>query len=67
MKITEREYNPVQDKATYVIIADNESEITANAYPECAVGSQILVISTGVVYIKNTAGKWQKYGTTEVI
>jgi len=35
--------------------------------PDSAEGSVIIVISTRSTYMKNTAGKWQKVGTTEVI
>lgn len=67
MKIIDREYNALQDKPTYTVLADTASEITADVYPECAVGSMIIVVGTKDIYIKNTEGKWQKYGTTEVI
>jgi hypothetical protein len=67
MKIIEREYNPLQDKATYTVLADAASEVTANLYPECAIGSTILCVATKDIFIKNTEGKWQKFGTTEVI
>lgn len=67
MKIIEREYNPLQDKATYTVLADAASEVTAGLYPECAIGSTILCVATKDIFIKNCDGKWQKFGTTEVI
>jgi hypothetical protein len=57
----------LQDKATYTVLADAASEVTANLYPECAIGSTILCVATKDIFIKNTEGKWQRFGTTEVI
>jgi hypothetical protein len=54
-------------KYEHTWVADDESKLTAGFDPDCAVGSMILVISTGDTYIKNTEGKWQKVGTTEVL
>ena len=44
-----------------------ETGITADFDAEGAEGSIILVISTEATYMKNTQGKWQKCGSTEVI
>lgn len=48
-------------------LADDASQITADFDPKSAPGSTILVIATGDIYMKNCAGKWQKFGTSEVI
>ena len=48
-------------------LANNEDDITSDFDPESVEGSMIMVISTGAMYIKNCDGKWQKYGTSEVI
>lgn len=47
--------------------SDDGSDISANFDPTCAVGSTIMVISSKTFYIKNSKGKWQKLGSTEVI
>lgn len=67
MILIEREYNAYLDKYESTWLANDESQITANFDAECAPGSIILVISTQATYMKNTTGKWQKVGTTEVI
>ena len=67
MKLIECEWNPHLRKYTHTWIADTASELTADFDPECACGSVVLVIATGDSYMKNTADKWQKIGTTEVI
>lgn len=67
MELINREWTPYLDKYTNTWLADDETSLTADFDPDSACGSMILVISTGDVYIKNTQGKWQKSGTTEVI
>lgn len=67
MILIEREYNAFLDKYTNTWLADDESGITADFDPDGAPGSIILVISTQTTYMKNTEGKWQKLGSTEVI
>jgi hypothetical protein len=67
MKLIDREWNEFLNKYTRYWIADDESGITANFDPDSAEGSTVLVISTRSVWMKNTAGKWQKVGSTEVI
>ena len=45
-------------------VADiNASELDKN----CAVGSAILVVAEGSMYLKNTDGVWQVVGTGEVL
>jgi hypothetical protein len=67
MKLIDRKWNPVLGKYENTWLADDESGITADFDTESAEGSVILVISTEATWMKNTSGKWQKSGTTEVI
>lgn len=67
MKLIECEWNTTLGKHNHTWLADDESAITADFDPESAEGSVILVISTNATYMKNTQGKWQKVGTTEVV
>ena len=67
MKLISREWNPCMGKYMNMWLADNESDVTADFDPEGAEGSSIVVIATEATYMKNTQGKWQKCGTTEVI
>lgn len=67
MKLIEKEWIEVQYKHRHVWLAQTAEEITAGFDPDSAEGSMILVISTGETYIKNTEGKWQKVGSTEVV
>lgn len=67
MKLIEREWNVILNEYTNVWLADDESGITATFDPGSAPGSTIIVISTASTWMKNTQGKWQKCGTTEVI
>ena len=66
MELIEREWNPYLCKYQNVWLADDESSITAEFDADSADGSIIVVISTSSTWIKNTQGKWQKVGTTEV-
>lgn len=67
MKLIDREYNAFQNQYTNTWMANNKSEITTDFDPEGGVGSMIIVVSAGCTYIKNADGKWQKFGSTEVI
>ena len=67
MKLIDREWNAFLDKYTNMWLANDASEIDANFDSDGAEGSIILVISSKSTYMKNTEGKWQKYGSTEVI
>ena len=67
MKLVGSEWNPYLGLCQNMWIADDESSITADFDATSAVGSSIFVISTEATYMKNTVGKWQKCGTTEVI
>lgn len=67
MKMIGSEWNPYLNQCQNMWIADDENSITADFDPASAVGSSIFVIATEATYMKNTVGKWQKCGTTEVI
>lgn len=67
MKLIDREWNIHLNKYQNIWLADDESELSADFDPDGAEGSMIIVISTQANYMKNTNGKWQKLGTTEVI
>lgn len=67
MQLIDKAWTPQQNKYMNTWQADTKAEVTADFDPEGAVGSAIVVIEEGAVYLKNSAGKWQKYGTTEVI
>ena len=64
MKLIDREWNPHLDKYQNMWLADDESGITSDFDTDCA---EIMVISTQATWMKNSQGKWQKCGTTEVI
>ena len=66
MKLIDINWNVLLCKAEHVWLADDESGITADFDPESAEGSAIIVISTASTWMKNTQGKWQKVGTSEV-
>lgn len=67
MKLINRKWNTFVGKYENTWLADDETGITADFDAEGAEGSIILVISTEATYMKNTQGKWQKCGSTEVI
>ena len=67
MKLINRDWSACMCKYMNMWLADEESQITADFDPEGAEGSTIIVIATESTYMKNTQGKWQKCGTTEVI
>ncbi len=67
MKLIEREWNEFLNKYQHMWIADTEEGITPGFDPDGATGSMIMVISTNATWLKNSEGKWQKVGTTEVI
>lgn len=67
MKLIEHEWNPCLGAYEKTWIADTASELTPNFDPDSACGSLVMVIATGSTYMKNSAGKWQKIGSTEVI
>lgn len=66
MKLIEQNWNPHLEKYENTWLADTDAEITADFDQDSAEGSTIVVISTKSVWVKNTKGKWQKCGTTEV-
>lgn len=67
MKLISYAWEPCLGKCQNTYLADTPDEITADCFGDCGCGSMILVISTGDTYIKNTQGKWQKFGSDEVI
>lgn len=67
MKLIDREWNAFLNKYMNMWLANEDSDIAADFDPDGAEGSMILVIASQSTYIKNTEGKWQKYGSTEVI
>lgn len=67
MELIEREWSTEQQKHVNTWLANDKSEITTDFDPEGGVGSMIIVVSAGCTYLKNADGKWQKFGSTEVI
>ena len=67
MKLIEKRWNCCLAQYEHTWLADDESALTADFDPDSAVGSIVMVIATESVWIKNTDGKWQKPGTTEVL
>ena len=66
MKLIDRDWNPHLNKYQHMWLADDESAITADFDPDGAEGSVIMVISTQSTWMKNSKGKWQKCGSSEV-
>lgn len=66
MKLIESQIHTLPDEYYNVWLADDESQITPSFDPKSCSGSMIITI-TGKVFIKNTDGKWQKYGSAEVV
>ena len=67
MQMIGKKWNCCMAQYEHTWIADNENNLTADFDPDSAVGSVVLVISTNSAWMKNTQGKWQKMGTTEVL
>ena len=67
MKLISREWNEYLSKYQNTWLADSATDIAADFDTESAEGSIILVIASEATYMKNTQGKWQKCGSTEVI
>lgn len=67
MKMINEKWNTCLAQYESEWIADTEEELTADFVTDCACGSFVFVISTGNGYMKNSVGKWQKIGSTEVI
>lgn len=66
MELIDSKWNYAQGQTERSWLADEESELTADFDPTSSVGSSILVIGTGNIWMKNTKRKWQKVGTSEV-
>jgi hypothetical protein len=67
MKLINREWNTYLGKYQNMWLADDVSQIAADFDPDGAEGSVIIVIATESTYMKNSAGLWQRCGSTEVI
>ena len=67
MKLIDRTWNSYLGKYEHTWLADSEMDIPDNFDPESAEGSVIMVIFPQVIYMKNTKGKWQKMGSSEVL
>ena len=67
IKLIQQEYSNPQREWMNSWLADTPEDLTPDFDPKGASGSSVVVISTKDVYIKNSQGKWQKVGTTEVV
>lgn len=67
MQLIEGKWSFPQGRTERTWLADDESELTADFDPTSAVGSSVIVISTGDVWMKNCKMKWQKMGSSEVL
>lgn len=66
MRLFDKNWNPYMGRYEHVWLADSEDEITADCVEGAGEGDVILALDTGSTWVKNTEGKWQKVGTTEV-
>lgn len=68
MILIDRKVNVTQSTFDMTFLANTAEDVDLSMVPEdCAIGSAILVVSEGAMYIKNTEGEWQKSGSTEVL
>lgn len=67
IKLIHSEWNETTGGYQRDWLADDASQITAGFGASDNPGSTIYCIADQSVYIKNTQGKWQKAGTTEVV
>lgn len=68
MVLIDRKFNAYQDKYENTYLANDAADVAVSEVDEnSATGSVIMVVGSGAVYIKNTEGKWQKSGSTEVL
>lgn len=67
MKLIEQTWNPHLNKYEKTWLANTDADLSTDFDPDCAEGSLIMVIASGSTYMKNADGKWQKYGTAEVL
>lgn len=68
MKLIDSKWNPFQNANERTYLANTAEDVDLSMVPEdCAIGSAILVVSEGAMYIKNTLGEWQLSGSTEVL
>lgn len=68
MVLIERKWNTILRQHELTFLANTAEDVDLSMVPEdCAIGSAILVVSEGAMYIKNTLGEWQLSGSTEVL
>ena len=68
MKLIDCKWNAHLNKPQTTYLANTLAEVKLDKVDaNSAEGSIIIVISENVSYMKNTVGKWQKIGGTEVI
>ena len=68
MVLIDARWNMAQNVQELTYLANTAADIDVSALsPTCAIGSAILVVGDGSMYIKNTDGAWQKSGSTEVL
>ena len=67
MKLLDSKLMEHPDKYLNTWIADSASEITPGFDEASYEGSMIVCIDSKDTYFKNSANKWQKFGTAEVI
>lgn len=67
LKLVESTFNWILNGYIKTWLADSKDDFSSDFDPESAPGSSILVIETKEVFVKNTEGKWQKFGTSEVL
>lgn len=67
LKLVESTFNWILNGYIKTWLADSLDDISSDFDPESVSGSSIVVIETKEVFVKNTEGKWQKFGTSEVL
>lgn len=68
MIVIDKRWNTLLQAHEITYLANTAADVDVSELDQnCAAGSAILVIATESVWIKNTEGKWQKSGTTEVL
>lgn len=67
MKLIDSKLMEHPDKRLNTWITDSEADVKPGFDADSYEGSMIVCIDTKAVYMKNSAGKWQKFGSTEVV
>lgn len=67
LKLVESTFNWILNGYIKTWLADSLDDVSSDFDPESVAGSSIVVIETKEVFVKNTEGKWQKFGTSEVL